>query len=175
MPLFIASGVVGLAFFAWSALFGDHDLGHDHDFGGDHDHGGASVFSAFNIGWFLVGFGGVGTLLRANYVSMPISTALAVMTGFLCLMGAFLIMRAMHKQQGDSTVTNERVMNSQGIVVMTIPEDGVGKIQCSVAGSSHEFLARSTNAPLKEGSVVKIIAEHGGVYTVEPQPKGERK
>src|SRR3989338_6408628 len=132
MPLFIIAGVFGLMFFIASLTFGDHDIGgHDHDFGGDHDgHGGPGVFSVFNISWFLIGFGGMGALFRANNAGMPASTISAVLTGVTCLAIAFLVMRAMAGQQGDSTVTASRIMNANGTVVLAIPANGVGKIQC---------------------------------------------
>src|SRR3989344_5901786 len=108
MPLFIVAGVLGLMFFIVSLVLGDHDIGgHDHDFGGDHD-GGASVFSVFNISWFLIGFGGMGALFRANNAGMPASTVAAVLTGATCLAIAFLVMRGMASQQGDSTVAASR-------------------------------------------------------------------
>ena len=169
MPLFIVAGVLGLMFFVASLIFGDHDIGgHDHDFSGDHDGQGPGVFSVFNVSWFLIGFGGTGAIVRANGVGIPGSTISGVLAGAFCLGLAFLAMRAMAGQQGDSTVTASRIMNATGTVVLSIPEHGVGKIQCSVAGSSQELLARSVNAKaLPEGSRVRILNDVGGVYMVE--------
>lgn len=169
MPLFILAGVLGLMFFIVSLAFGDHDIGgHDHDFGGDYDGHGPGVFSVFNISWFLIGFGGMGAILRANGAGIPASTISGVLTGAFCLGIAFLAMRAMAGQQGDSTVTASRIMNVTGTVVLSIPANGVGKIQCSVAGSTQEFLARSVKAvALPEGSQVKILNDVGGIYMVE--------
>ena len=173
MPLFLVTGIFGLLFFIGALMFGDHDVGSDHDFGGhdaggDHGHSGPSVFSVFNVAWFLIGFGGMGSVLRAQSVGMPVSTISGVLTGATCWGLAFLVMHILTKQQGDSTVTLSRMMNATGTVVMSTSATGVGKVQCSVAGSSQEFLARSANAtPLSEGSRVRITGDSGGVYMVE--------
>lgn len=168
MPLFIVSGLLGLLFFVGALLFGDHDVGHDHDFDGDHDHGGPSVFSVFNVSWFLIGFGGTGAVARAYGMGMPISTGAGLGTGVFCWGIAFSVMYLLSKQQGDSTVTAVRIINATGTVIMSIPATGVGKVQCSVAGSSQEFLARSaSSAPLSSGSQVRIVGDAGGVYLVE--------
>lgn len=167
MGLFLAAGVFGVLFFIASLIFGDHDIGHDHgDAGGDHS--GASVFSLFNISWFLIGFGGAGAVMRAYGVSVPLSTLAGLLTGMIFWALAFSVMHLMAKQQGDSTVTTARIMNTIGTVVLPIPENGVGKMQCSVSGATQEFLVRSMNgAKLPVGSRVRIIGDAGGVYTVE--------
>ena len=173
MPLFIVTGLIGVLFFVGALFFGDHDVGHDHDFDGSHDHDGPSVFSAFNVSWFLIGFGGMGSVVRANGVGMPGSTMSGLATGIACWGLAFAVMYLIAKQQGDSTVTVARIMNATGTVVLPIPENGVGKIQCSVAGSLQEFLARSkTPVLLSVGSQVRIVGDSGGVYLVEAQTQG---
>lgn len=174
MPLFIVTGLLGLLFFVGSLMFGDHDVGgHDHDFGGhdgdgDSNHSGPSVISVFNIAWFMIGFGGMGSILRAQDISMPVSSISGVFTGAVCWSLAFLVMHTLTKQQADSNVTVARMKSSVGTVVMLIPENGMGKIQMSVAGSSQEFLARSSNSTsLPVGSRVRITSDSGGVYIVE--------
>lgn len=173
MPLFIVTGLLGLLFFIGALMFGDHDVGHDHDFDGDHDHGGSSIFSVFNVSWFLIGFGGVGSIVRANGAGMPVSTVSGFLTGIVCWGIAFSVMYLLSKQQGDSTVTVARIMNATGTVVLPIPKNGIGKVQCSVAGSLQEFLARSVNsAPLSTGSRVRVMGDSGGVYLVEALTQG---
>lgn len=173
MPLFIVTGLLGVLFFIGALMFGDHDVGHDHDFSGDHDHDGPSIFSVFNVSWFLIGFGGVGAIVRANGSGMPASTMSGLATGVVCWGIALSVMYLLAKQQGDSTVTVARIMNATGTVVLPIPENGMGKVQCSVAGSLQEFLARSTNsAPLSSGSQVRIVGDAGGVYLVEALTQG---
>ncbi|KKQ78138.1 MAG: hypothetical protein A3A96_00395 [Candidatus Zambryskibacteria bacterium RIFCSPLOWO2_01_FULL_39_39] len=168
MPLFLVTGIFGLLFFVGSLLLGDHDVGHDHDFDGDHDHEGPNIFSVFNVAWFLIGFGGMGAIMRANSISMPGSTISGLLTGVVCWGFAFFVMHMLKKQQGDSTVTTARLMQATGVVVLQIPVNGIGKIQCSVAGGSQEFLARYAGVTsLPEGSRVRIVGDNGGVYTVE--------
>jgi len=166
MTLFIVTGLFGLMFFIGSLVFGDHDVGADHDFDGDHDHSGPSIISVFNVSWFLIGFGGMGAILRLNGFGMPASTISGILTGVVCWGVAFLLMYALRKQQGDSTVTTTRLLESTGVVVSSIPANGIGKIQCSVAGSSHELIARA-NVEIPSGSHVRITGDNGGIYTVE--------
>lgn len=178
MILFIVTGLIGLLFFIGSLIFGGHDAGGDHDFGGhdagghdaggDHEHSGTSVLSVFNVAWFLIGFGGMGMILRAQDVGMPASTISGVFTGAACWALAFFVMHMLTKQQGDSTVTLGRMKDVVATVTMPITGNGMGKIQCSVAGSSQEFLARSANTTtLLVGSQVRIVGDSGGVYLVE--------
>lgn len=176
MVLFIITGGVGLLFFVTSLLFDDHDVhGHDHDVGddvgshdGDHESAGPSVLSVFTVSWFLIGFGGAGAFARAYGISMPASTFSGILTGAGCWALAFAVMSLLYKQQADSTVTPRRLLDATGVVIMLVPAQGVGKIQCSVAGGLHDFLARSAkDEELPEGTLVRITGDVGGVYFVE--------
>lgn len=167
MPLFLAAGIFGVMFFIAALIFGDHDVGHGHVDGG-HDHSGASVFSLFNVSWFLIGFGGAGAVMRANDSSIPLSTFVGLLTGIVFWGLAFSVMHLMTKQQGDSTVTTARIMKTTGTIILSVPQNGIGKMQCSVAGGTQEFLVRSvTGAPISVGSHVRITGDAGGVYLVE--------
>src|SRR3989344_9207684 len=174
MPLFIVTGLLGLLFFIGALFFGDHDVGHDHDFDGDHDHGGPSVFSVFNVAWFLIGFGGMGAVVMVNGAGMPASTISGLATGIVSWGIAFYVMYLLTKQQGDSTVTTARIKDATGTVTLSISANGVGKIQCTVAGSLQEFLARSANSsPLSAGSQVRVVGDAGGACLGEALPKKE--
>jgi hypothetical protein len=183
MPFFIVLGLLGFCFFVASLIFGDHDVGgHDHDFGHDHDGGdghghGASVFSVFTIAWFMIGFGGAGSIARLNNLSLPMSNFLGIAAGALCWGFAFCVMHLMYKQQADSTVTTKKLSDVTATVSLAIPAGGMGKIICSVAGGLNEYIARSINGQeLPAGTAVKVSADSGGVYLVEPvvQNKGGR-
>lgn len=172
MALFIVLGLLGLLFFAVSLVFGDHDVGgHDHDFGHGHDGGdshGGSVFSVFNISWFMIGFGGAGTIATVNGISFPKSCATGVIFGAVCLFLAFLFMKAMHKQQANSTLTTEKLVTICATVSLSIPAGGIGKIQCNTGDGFNEFVARSENGQsLPAGTPVRIVSQAGGICTVK--------
>lgn len=178
MPFFIVLGVLGFCFFAASLLFGDHDVGgHDHDFSHDHDASdghGASVFSVFTISWFMIGFGGAGAIARLNGSTLPLSNFFGLLTGALCWGFAFGVMFLLYKQQADSTVTTAKLSKAIATVSLAIPPDGIGKIQCHVAGGISEYIARSTHGQsLSEGTTVKVVTDSGGVYLVEPVVQNE--
>jgi membrane-bound ClpP family serine protease len=181
MPLFIVLGLLGVCFFIASLLFGDHDVGgHDHDFSHNHDTSsghGTSVFSVFTISWFMIGFGGVGAIARLNSLSLPLSNFFGILAGSLGWCLAFGTMHLLYKQQADSTVTVTKLGNTTATVSLAIPTDGTGKIQCHVAGGINEYIARSAfGQSLREGTLVKVVSDSGGVYLVEPvaQNKGGR-
>lgn len=171
MPLFIVLGLLGLCFFIASMLFGDHDIGHDHDFGHDHDGGdghGGSVFSVFNISWFMIGFGGAGTIATLNKLSFPKSCAAGLIFGAVCLSLAFLFMKAMYKQQANSTLTTEKLTTLSATVSLLIPAGDIGKIQCNTGDGFNEFVARSENGQsLPTGTPVRIVSQAGGICTVK--------
>lgn len=179
MIFFIALGVLGLLFFLGSLLVGgDHDFGHHDGSVGDHDGGnGQSIISIFTISWFMVGFGGTGTLMRVNDFGMPVSTISALLVGACCLALAFCLMSMLHKQQADSTITLSKLMGTHGVVIMGIPPNGCGKIQCNVAGGTQEYIARSLkNKNLPENTQVKITGEAGGVCIVDiTETQGKEK
>ncbi len=161
MALFLVSGVIGVALMLVSVLFGDHDVG-GHD---GHDGG---IFSVFTVSWFLVGFGGVGTLMQVNGYPVGMSTLGGVGIGVLCWCLAFGLMQMMRKQQGDSMVTSSRLLNTLGVVTIEIPSNSVGKIVCDVAGGTQEFVARSQSGQtLPAGTPVRVTADTGGVCLVE--------
>ena len=167
MIVFICLGIVGLVLFVFATMFGGHDhsdMGHDF---GDHDAAhdtGPSFFSAFSLAFFLTGFGGTGTLLKASgWATFPCS--LVALTAGCCLWAlAFAFMSVLHRQQADSTVTAAKLIGAVGTVTVPIAPNGVGKIQC--AACSEELIVRC-DEELPAGERVRIVEDSGGTYLVK--------
>ena len=167
MIVFICLGLVGLVLFIFATMLGGHDhsdMGHDF---GDHDAAhdtGPSFFSAFSIAFFLTGFGGVGTLLKASGWSTIPASLVALGAGCCLWAGAFAFMSVLHRQQADSTVTAARLIGAIGVVTVPIVSNGVGKIQC--AACSEELIVRC-DEEVAAGERVRIVEDSGGTYLVK--------
>jgi len=165
--VYICLGIVGLVLFLFATMLGGHDhsdMGHDF---GDHDAAhdtGPSFFSAFSLAFFLTGFGGTGTLLKASaWTTFP--CALVSLLAGSCLWAlAFAFMSVLHRQQADSTVTAAKLIGAVGVVTVQIPPGGVGKIQC--AACSEELIVRCDEA-VSAGERVRIVEDSGGTYIVK--------
>lgn len=167
MIVFICLGIVGLVLFIFATMLGGHDhsdMGHDF---GDHDAAhdtGPSFFSAFAFAFFLTGFGGAGTMLKAmGWATFP-STLVALLAGCCLWAGAFAFMSVLHRQQADSTVTTAKLVGAVGVVTIPISLNGVGKIQC---GACTEELIVRCDEEVPAGERVRIVENSGGVYLVK--------
>ena len=167
MIVFICLGIVGIVLFLFATMMGGHDhsdMGHDF---GDHDAAhdtGPSFFSAFAFAFFLTGFGGAGTLLKASGWATFSATLVALAAGGCLWAGAFAFMSVLHRQQADSTVTVAKLIGSVGVVTVQIAPGGVGKIQC--AACSEELIVRC-DEEVATGERVRIIESSGGAYLVK--------
>ena len=168
MIVFICLGIVGLMMFLFASMFGGHDhsdMGHDF---GDHDVAhdtGPSFFSAFSLAFFLTGFGGAGTLMKASgWATIP-SSLIALLAGSALWALAFLFMSMLHRQQADSTVTSAKLVGAVGVVTIPISvESHLGKIQC--AACSEELIVRC-DEEVGAGARVRIVESAGGIYLVK--------
>ncbi|MBZ5625340.1 MAG: hypothetical protein LAQ69_42565 [Acidobacteriia bacterium] len=167
MIVFICLGIVGLTMFVFAALLGGHDhsdMGHDFS---DHDAAhdtGPSFFSAFSLAFFLTGFGGVGTLLKASGWSTFPSSLLALLAGCSLWALAFGFMSMLHRQQADSTVTSAKLIGAIGVVTIPVSKDHLGKIQC--AACTEELIVRC-DEEVGAGERVRILEGTGGIYFVK--------
>jgi membrane protein implicated in regulation of membrane protease activity len=165
--VFICLGIVGLMMFLFATMFGGHDHSDmGHDFGGHdaaHDTG-PSFFSAFSLAFFLTGFGGAGTLLKASgWETLP-STLIALLAGSCLWALAFFFMSMLHRQQADSTVISGKLVGAVGVVTTAISaESHLGKIQC--AACPEELIVRC-DEEVAAGARVRIIESAGGIYLV---------
>lgn len=167
MIVFICLGIVGLTMFLFATMFGGHDhsdMGHDF---GDHDSAhdtGPSFFSVFSLAFFLTGFGGTGTLLKASGWSTVPTSFVALLAGSSLWLLAFGFMSMLHRQQADSTVTSAKLVGHVGVVTIPISENHLGKIQC--AACSEELIVRC-DQEVGAGARVRIVESAGGIYLVK--------
>ncbi|MEK9137615.1 MAG: NfeD family protein [Bacteroidota bacterium] len=174
--VFIFLGLVGFIFLVVSSfLGGDHDgildgaldaLHIDHA-----EHGesaGPSIFSAFAMSFFLMGFGGVGWMMQNNGYGPYASVGAAVVAGASLWGLAFAFMTFMYGQQSNSLVTTQNLLGQVCSVVIPINPGGVGKIQCSTQSGTTELLAISDEREvIPSGTSVRIVSFGGDRYVVE--------
>jgi hypothetical protein len=187
--------LVGVVFSAFSLIMGahsdtaDHDISHDfghdgdaHD-GGDHgDHDGheggdAAFYSPFSVGMFSVrgvallatGFGGLGFLIYSATEKLLFSTASALIGGYLFAFVVLYTLKIFKSQQANSLVNTASAIGAQGIVTVSIPEDGMGEVSLLVSGVEMFKPAVSAGSgPIKSGTRVRVNQITGGTLVVSP-------
>jgi hypothetical protein len=186
--------LVGVVFSAFSLILGghsdhaDHDIGHDvgHDAGSDHDSGDSSaehgdidvgIHSLFSVGMFSVrgvallatGFGGIGFLIFIATGRIMFSTAAAFVGGYIFAFAVLYTLKIFKAQQANSLVRLSSAVGAQGVVTVSIPEDGLGEVSLLVGGVEMFKPARSvTGAAIKSGSRVQVNQISGGTLLVSP-------
>ena len=155
--------LAGLGVIVASLALGD---GHDHD-AGDGDHG-LNILSVRAVSLMVTMFGVAGFLVSWYGMSpLPASgvgTIAGVGAGFLYTLG----MRALAGQQASSMILDKDVVGSDGIVTTSIPSDGIGEVQCYVAGRTLTLMARSGSGPIPSGTAVRVINKVGATVSVKP-------
>ena len=181
--------LVGVVFSAFSLILGghadhaDHDIGHDADAGhdghdaGDHGDGGGGVAGIFSVGIFSVrgiallgtGFGGLGFLLYINTGKLGVSTAAALVGGYLFAFAVLYTLKVFKSQQANSLITMSTAVGADAIVTISIPENGLGEVSLSVSGMEMFKPARSrSGAPIRSGARVQVSQISGGTLVVTP-------
>jgi membrane protein implicated in regulation of membrane protease activity len=161
---------------------GGHDSGSDHgDHGGDHGDGGFGVSSFFAVGMFSVrgvallatGFGGIGFLIFTLTQKILFSTAAALVGGYIFAFVVLYTLKVFKAQQANSLVSSSSAIGAEGIVTISIPEDGLGEVSLRVSGTEMFKPARSVNrGPIKSGTRVQVNQISGGTLVVTPSESG---
>ena len=181
--------LVGVTFSVFSLIFGghggdhsvDHDTGHDTDadHGGDssadHDAGGDG--SSFSVGMFSVrgvallctGFGGIGFLVYTGTEKIFFSTAGALVGGYVFAFIVLYTLKVFKSQQANSLVDMSRAVGAQGVVTVSIPENGIGEVSLMVSGMEMFKSARSLNGKgIRSGASIQVSRVSGGTFIVTP-------
>src|SRR3989338_820014 len=167
--IFAVMAVFGVIVLVLSFLLGEvfdllhHDVdinvgGHDVvDFGNGGDSPGPSLLNTQAILAFVTGFGAAGWILSGYFGFSPLASSGAGLAGGL-LMGVPIayLSRFMQKQSASSSFSTDELIDRQALVVLSIPESGMGRVQYEIKGSTVTAIARSKTGPVSEGSVVKI-------------------
>jgi len=162
-----------------ASMFGadhDHDLSHDAggaDHGGDSDSSdqGPKFFSFRVMVTFLAAFGAFGFL--TSYL-LGLSGLLSALAGFLggalIALFAWWLVALAFKQQASSVVTDEDLVGLEGVVITSIPTNGMGEVSLEIKGQRKYFPARTTdNSSCDDGSVIKVKQIISGHMVVEKQ------
>lgn len=127
------------------------------------------LFSLRNLVNFTLGFGW-GGICFWNYIDNHIIlTLVALFIGSLFVIGFFLAIRQIQKLAEDNSFKISDTLNKTASVYLSIPasKSGLGKIQISVKGSTHELNAMTEGDKIETGSTVKVIRCEGEIVFVE--------
>ncbi|MBI2149169.1 MAG: hypothetical protein HYU27_01005 [Acidobacteria bacterium] len=167
-----------------------HDVGRDadagHDAGSDHDDAGAGdygddggslagglfsvgILSVRGIALLATGFGGIGFLIHVSTGRLMFSTASAFVGGYVFAFAVLYTLKVFKSQQANSLISMSTAVGAEGIVTVSIPENGLGEISLSVSGMEMFKPARSRNgAPIRSGTRVQVTQISGGTFVVTP-------
>ena len=184
--------LVGVVFSVFSLILGGHgdhadhdlgqDMGHDADSGhdghadsGDHGDGAAGMHSLFSVGILSVrgvalmstGFGGIGFLIYVSTGKLLFSNIAALVGGYIFAFAVLYTLKVFKSQQANSLIKMSSAVGAEGIVTVSIPENGMGEVSLSVSGMEMFKPARSKNgAPIQSGSRVQVSQISGGTLVV---------
>jgi len=147
-------GAVGLLVLLVSLVAGEIELGL-----GDAD----GPFSLPAIAAFVggLGFGGAAATALLPPLSGGVTVLLALLAGLVVAVpiawGAVKLAGALQDMPTEPTLTRERLLGTQGVVVSAIPAAGFGEVRLTVAGQQLKYNARCHHA-LPAGTPVYVIA-----------------
>jgi membrane protein implicated in regulation of membrane protease activity len=171
-------GEVGDFFDGVGDMVGDHlDIGGGDgggDLGGDGSEG-PSPLSLRNLMAFMTAYGASG-LITSSYGWGTLSSSLfAVVPGLILAFIAYKFMSALYGQQSSSVVEVASLVGRTGLVEVSLPQGGLGRISVNTASGRSSFLARSEDGvAISSGDSVVIKATIGGdliVAKVQTAPK----
>jgi len=168
VQLFWGIGFFGLILIILQAVFGISVGGHGDthsaaDAHGDHDSG-ASYLSIRTISAMLLGFGFGGAWLLRNGSPIWVAALGGLGVGFVIAVIYVILMRSLYKLRSDGTSVLSEAVNQSGTVYLRVPGllSGAGEIQISFGGRLQNVKAFTDGPELPTGTVVKVIALHGG-------------
>ncbi|WP_369130503.1 hypothetical protein [Modestobacter roseus] len=150
---FLAVGGVGLLVLVLALVVGE--IG---EFGGDAD----GPFSLPAIAAFVggVGFGGAAVTALLPPLAGALTVLLAVVGGLVVALplaaGAIRLSASLRDMPTERTLTSDRLLGAQGVVVSGVPAGGFGEVRLSVAGQQLKYHARSA-VPLPAGTPVYVV------------------
>jgi hypothetical protein len=165
--VFMAIALAATAVLIGSLVFGEA-FGVAEDLGVDvGDTGG--VVNLQTAAAFLAGFGAVAWLLAAYFDLPSLLAAVGGLAGGLPLAAAIAFMtRVFMRQAVTSGFALSDMVGNDALVVLAIPETGVGRIQFERGGGSHTVTARSAAGSIPRGAIVRIRSVVAGECVVAP-------
>ena len=170
--LYVFSLVVGGGMLLFSMV------GHDVDDVGDahagHGPDAFKILSLRTLGYFLFGFGAVGTILAKLWSSMaaPLVFIVALGTGLAAGAAVSFVFRYLQRTESGGREGDDSFIGLTGRVTVPIASgSGMGKVLIERGGRTFELMARpletAHQAPAKWGAVI-VVDMHRGTAIVAP-------
>ncbi len=153
-----------------------HGDGSDADFD-SHDHAGdGTVFHYFsfrNLINFLLGFGWSGVSLYGTVPNHFLLIIIALSVGVFFVWLFFLLIQQLQRLSEDNSFQLADAVGKLGEVYLKVPakRTGIGKVQVSIKGSTHELEAVTDGDELRHGEKVAIVAIEEEFLLVRATPK----
>jgi len=175
---FLVCAIIGGTVFVFKLVL--QFIGADHDVDGDvhvdsahFDHADSDVsfkiLSLQGLTAFFMMFGLTGlTIMRGFGLGSVLATAGATAVGLGTAWVIARIMTMMIAMQSSGTLDVKNAVGQEGRVYLTIPADGIGKVQIDIQGRLQEFEAVSSDkSEIKTGEQIKVVFLRGDVLVVE--------
>lgn len=170
--LYVFSLVVGGGMLLFSVVGQDvDDVGDAH---AGHGHDAFKVLSLRTLGYFLFGFGAVGTMLAKLWSSAaaPLVFVVALGTGLAVGAAVSLVFRYLAQTESGVREGDESFIGLTGRVTVPISSgSGIGKVLIERGGRTFELMARpletAEQPPAKWKSVI-VVEMHRGTALVAP-------
>jgi membrane protein implicated in regulation of membrane protease activity len=143
---------------------GEADAAHE-GIGGDTE--GPSPLSLRNLMAFLTAYGASGLITSVYGWSTLASSLFALFPGTVIAFIAYQLMNALYRQQASSIVEVGQLLGSSGVVEISIPAGGVGRVTVSTDTGTSSFIARSRDGDMiSTGSRVVVAGNLGSELIV---------
>lgn len=149
-------------------LGADADVDFDVDTG-DVD-GGFMWLSIHGLTAFFMMFGLAGLTASVQFKwNAPLSLLLAFGVGLISILSLSFIKKKLLGLESDGTLKSESAIGATGVVYLTIPEEGQGKVTVTVQGAKREMNSISENkVKLATGTIIEVVSVvHGDVLSVK--------
>lgn len=172
--IFVALAVSGALCLGVAVIFGGHDhgdVGH-HDLADSDGHDSAPSFLSPRVFFaFLVGFGVAGAIASAYGANTGWATGVGFIPGFFMAFIAWGVGYFLFKQQVNSNIKPNQVINCFGVVTNAIRPGSIGEVDVSVNGQLIPYNARSESSEemITVGLRVRVIKEFGGQIVVRKE------
>ncbi|HEV8574796.1 MAG TPA: hypothetical protein VGR43_08825 [Dehalococcoidia bacterium] len=128
---------------------------------------GPSPFSLRNLMAFLTAYGASGLITSTYGWSTLASSLFGLLPGTAIAFIAYQMMGALYRQQASSVVEVSNLLGSPGVVDVSIPAGGVGRVTVSTNTGTSSFIARSRDGiPISTGNKVVVAGNLGSELIV---------
>jgi membrane protein implicated in regulation of membrane protease activity len=136
---------------------------------------GPSPLSLRNLMAFMTAYGASGLITSAFGWSTLASSLFAVVPGIAVAGLAYKVMQTLYSQQSSSVVEVAGLVGRHGVIDLTVPAAGLGRVTLNTGSGQSTFLARSeAGQTIPTGTPVVVKATVGSDLVVATMPDGGR-